>query len=222
MIRNKTFQSLRGRSIDVGVPSASYPLASKNPKDTIKMGIVMLLILIVFIIILLVKLVHIYVMRDRHNAIDSKLFSAKYGNWVIVTGASRGIGYEFCKQLAQLHMNVILTDILPQVELKAKELAREFNIECIAVVSDFNNPNFLEDFRDAVADKQISLLILNHLSVEGTQFREFLQITNYESMSRMIDINIKAVLNLVSFIGNKMATQKRGGIILISSGTTFA
>ena len=32
----------------------------------------------------------------------------RYGDWALVTGASAGIGEEFCRQLAEKGMNIIL------------------------------------------------------------------------------------------------------------------
>jgi len=61
--------------------------------------------------------------------------------WALVTGASAGIGAEFCRQLAARGYNLVLVsrreDRLKQL---ASELQRDFGVECTSFGSDLSMP----------------------------------------------------------------------------------
>ncbi|HJM85438.1 MAG TPA: SDR family NAD(P)-dependent oxidoreductase, partial [Candidatus Marinimicrobia bacterium] len=49
----------------------------------------------------------------------------RYGDWALVTGASAGIGEEFCRQLAEKGMNIIL---VARRGDRLKELGEELSL----------------------------------------------------------------------------------------------
>ena len=87
------------------------------------------------------------------------------GTWALVTGATDGIGLEFCKQLAKDGFNICLVS---RTESKLKAVVendlKSLKIETRIVVANFvgsNNMAPYENILDQVKDLDIGLVVLN-------------------------------------------------------------
>lgn len=147
---------------------------------------------------------------------------ARYGRntWALVTGASDGIGQEFCRQLARIGFNVVL---LARSESKLNETAKELiklnpNIKTQVVVADLSKANedkFIPEIMDQIKDLDISILI-NNAGIDV--FDHFMEIDlNY--IKKMITINCTALMSLTQKMCQKMRHRSRkSAIINVSSG----
>ena len=87
------------------------------------------------------------------------------GTWALVTGASDGIGLEFCRQLAKDGFNIVLVS-RNKSKLEAC-VAKEFanlDVKTRIVVADFagaTNMQFYENIMKQVTDIDIGLWVLN-------------------------------------------------------------
>jgi short-subunit dehydrogenase len=89
-------------------------------------------------------------------------FAARYGPWALVTGASRGLGAEFARQLAARGLNLVLA---ARSEDRLKELAhmleREYHISVKVIAIDLSRGDLLDPVKKAVDSLEIGLLVNN-------------------------------------------------------------
>jgi short-subunit dehydrogenase len=149
---------------------------------------------------------------------DHNRFRGRYGPWAIVAGASEGIGRAFCEEIAARGVNLVL--IARRAELLqslADDLKTKYSIYTKAVPLDLANPNVAEQINRQTRDLDIGLLVYNACY---SAIGEFLEMS-VESKLQTIDVNCRGPVLLCSCIGQRLATQKRGGIILVSSMSGF-
>ncbi|MCL5736149.1 MAG: SDR family NAD(P)-dependent oxidoreductase [Actinobacteria bacterium] len=145
-------------------------------------------------------------------------FLEKYGPWVLVTGASRGLGAEFARQCAERGLNVVLAatnaDLL---ESRAHELERDYGIETRTVVLDLGREDILQHLAPATESLDIGLLV-NNAGISNV--RPFLH-NDLDQLVHQLHVNARAGLILAYHFGEKMADKERGGIIFLSSASAL-
>ncbi len=147
-----------------------------------------------------------------------KDFKSSYGPWALVTGANRGLGAEFARQIGDRGLNLVLVargrDELAQV---ADEVRKRSHVEVKTVVADLSRPEFVEALRRETEGAEIGLLVCNAAHpLVGLFFEQSL-----EDKVRTVEVNCRAPLILVHEYGGKMLARRRGGIILLSSGSAL-
>ena len=147
---------------------------------------------------------------------SSQTFNSKYGPWALVTGAAWGMGTEFARQIGALGLNLVLVDIkAAELAQVAEEVRKTSGVEVKAVVTDLSRMEFIETLRRDTAGTEIGLLVSNAAYPPVGLFFE----QSLEDKLRMIEVNCRAPLMLVHEFGAKMLARKRGGIIMMSSGS---
>ena len=145
-------------------------------------------------------------------------FISKYGKWALITGASKGIGLEFSRQIAAKGLNVVL---VARSEVKLKQLAisieAEYPVKTRVVAADLTEAAGISRLFDATADLDIGLLV-NNAGREDSG--AFLQIPIDDAI-KTIDLNIKVPLQLTKHFAAKMQARKKGGILIMSSIVAF-
>jgi short-subunit dehydrogenase len=137
--------------------------------------------------------------------------------WVLVTGASSGLGYETAMQLALIHhANLILVARRSEkLEILKQEIESRSQVQVKTVTADLS---LMEDIdrvlKTALAEDDLYGAILNagityfgqHLDLEWVAFEKMLQ-TNVTGMVRMTQ-------QLVAYFERG---QKEGGLMIVSS-----
>ena len=145
-------------------------------------------------------------------------FKSKYGPWALVTGAAWGMGTEFARQIGALGLNLVLVDIRSDdLRRVAEEVSQNSGKEVKAVVVDLSRVDFMEEVQRDTAGIEIGLLVSNAAYPPVGLFFE----QSLEDKLRMIEVNCRAPLMLVHEFGSKMLARKRGGIIMVSSGSAL-
>jgi short-subunit dehydrogenase len=147
---------------------------------------------------------------------SSQAFKTEYGPWALVTGAAWGMGAEYARQIGALGLNLVLVDIRgEELARVAEEVRKASGVEVKAVVNDLSRAEFIGTLRRETEGIEVGLLVSNaaHLPV-GLFFEQSL-----EDKLKMIDVNCRAPLILVQEFGAKMLSRRRGGIIMMSSGS---
>ena len=150
--------------------------------------------------------------------VDKATFTARYGSWGIVAGASEGIGATFAEELAARGLNLIL--IARRAELLqtlASKLSERYKIETKIIALDLADPNAAEQIAETTKGLEIGLLVYNAAFSAIGPFRERALADHLKE----INTNAFTPLKLVYLFAEKMLARGRGGIVLMSSLSAF-
>lgn len=142
------------------------------------------------------------------------------GLTALVTGASKGLGEEFARDLARRGANLVLVARSEQpMRALAEHLRRDRGVHVEVIVADLSD-------RDAAAeivrrvdklDLKVDLLVNNAgIGAVGP----FLS-RPFERSLQSVDVNVNSLMGLVHRLGARMLDRGRGGIINIASVAAF-
>jgi short-subunit dehydrogenase len=138
----------------------------------------------------------------------------KYGPWALVTGASRGLGAEFARQLADRGFNIVLvarkTHLL---ESLATELEEVHNVKTRVISIDLSETEAANAIIEATNDIQVGLLINNAAMIMGGAFVKH----DLHDEINLLNVNVTTPLKLTHYFGSKMRERGRGGMIFVAS-----
>ena len=145
-------------------------------------------------------------------------FTRKYGKWTLITGASKGIGLEFSRQIAAQELNVVLVARSENSLLQlASSIESDYPVKTRIVTADLTEVDGIARLLEATADLDIGLLV-NNAGREDSG--PFLRIPIDDSI-KTIDLNIKVPLQLTRHFAAKMQARGKGGILIMSSIVAF-
>jgi uncharacterized protein len=139
----------------------------------------------------------------------------KFGPWVLVTGASSGIGAEFARQLAAGGLNVVLVARrLALLEEFGDQLVKQYGIAYRAIEADLSKDNVFEErIATATQDLDIGLLVSNAGAGNPSEFLS----ASLDDLHKIVRLNIAAHLDLVHHFAPKLAQRGHGGVLLVSA-----
>jgi short-subunit dehydrogenase len=137
---------------------------------------------------------------------------------IIVTGASRGIGYEMVKLFARDSSHTIFAVARNADKLESlKKECRGINdsSRVVPIACDLGNDNELNNLYDQITKSEgvIDVLINNAGAIVN---KPFLQITS-EDLNSVYNVNVFAVFKLIQKILPLMNQEKRSHVVNISS-----
>ncbi|NLM51074.1 MAG: SDR family oxidoreductase [Clostridiaceae bacterium] len=138
-------------------------------------------------------------------------------SFVLITGATSGIGLEFAKIYAKKKENLILAARREEELKKIKEELEKYQIEVKTHRADLSKPQEVKDFLGKIKDEDIKILINN---AGFGDFGEFVN-SDAQKIEDMINLNILALTLLTRAIGEKMAKKGGGKIINVASTASF-
>jgi uncharacterized protein len=146
---------------------------------------------------------------------DHAGFTAQYGEWAVIAGASEGVGASLADQLAERGLNLFLIArneaLLNDVATRLRERHR---VEVRPLVLDLTDPDIGAKVAVATAGTEIGLLIYNAGGANRTT--TFLE-DSYESSLQQIQLVCIGPLALARHFAPQMKQRGRGGIVLIGS-----
>lgn len=140
--------------------------------------------------------------------------------YVLITGASSGIGYEFAKIFARENYNLILTARSKNKLLRLKEdIIKDFNIDIVVIPKDLSKPEEAEILYKEIRDMNLNVDVLINNAGFGTYgiFHE----TPLEDEIKMINLNIISLVKLTHLFLQEMKLSGRGNIINVASTAAF-
>ncbi len=142
-----------------------------------------------------------------------------YGNWVLITGATSGIGREMALKFGEAGFNLVLTGRREKVlnEL-GTQLFDAHQVEVIPVVGDLAKFSDVEFLMHETAHLPIGIAVLN--AGYGTSGKFITAKIDQEI--NMLALNCEAVLRLSHHFANNMKSEnRRGALVFLSSIVSF-
>lgn len=143
----------------------------------------------------------------------------QYGQWVLITGATSGIGKELAVKFGEAGFNLVITgrrkNLLSHL---AQELKHNKSIEIIEVEGDLSNEEGIKDLIDSTRNLTLGIVVLNAGYGTSGKFID----AEIETEMNMLDLNCKSVLVLTHHFSRKMREQsQKGALVLLSSMVAF-
>ena len=138
----------------------------------------------------------------------------------LITGATKGIGYELTKLFARDSYNLVLIarDAKKLNEIKT-DLNNEYNVDILIIVKDLSKPNAALEIFNETVEKQIVINVLVNNAGIG-DFGKF-QKQNFLKINEILQINIVSLTELTRLFMSNMLKKKEGKILNISSMAAF-
>jgi len=136
--------------------------------------------------------------------------------YILITGASSGIGYEMAQQLAALKYNLILTARSGyKLAAMQQELTAKYGIDVQYMTKDLTKTEQAAQLFDDIksAGYEVSHLVNNAGFGEYGSFLE----SSLEQELKMIDLNVSSLVILTKLFAKDMAARKSGRIMNVSS-----
>lgn len=145
----------------------------------------------------------------------------KYGPWALVCGGAAGIGAAHARLAAAngLHVAVIDRDAAALETFVAGLRAQHRDREFLALPLDLADPAVVDQALDALAGREIGLLIYNSAVADVGPF--YKADTDLAFERTKIQVNMASPFEFVYRLARPMLRRGRGGIVLMSSGTGY-
>lgn len=149
---------------------------------------------------------------------DKTRLLQRFGPAALVTGASEGIGRAFAEDLAAAGFDLVLLarreGLLQDL---AATLAQRHHIKVRTIAADLAEPGATATVLERTADADIGLLVA--AAGFGSSGPFLSQDAGEEA--GMVDVNCRAVVELIHGLGARMRRAGRGGIVLFGSLVGF-
>ena len=147
-------------------------------------------------------------------------FTAKYGPWALVAGASDGVGAAFAEGLAERGVNVVLVArrqaLLDEV---AAGIAARTGVETRVLAVDLAGHDATSAIAAATGDLDIGFLV--YCAGADPNFQPFLA-NPIETAEAMVHRNCTVPMQLCHHFAPAMVQRGSGGIVLFGSGAGLA
>lgn len=141
-------------------------------------------------------------------------------DWALVTGASSGIGREFCLRLAEAGANLVLVarrgDLLDSL---ANELAARYGIKTLVVAEDLSEAVAPHRIRQRVEEAGVGIKLLINNAASG-RWGPF-EVTAPDVYARMIQLNTLAITTMCAEFLPHLSSHPRSAVINVSSQAAF-
>jgi short-subunit dehydrogenase len=134
----------------------------------------------------------------------------------VVTGASEGIGYALARRFAAAGHDLILVARRPELLHQAADRIRvDFGVEAVVVPADVTTPQAIPAIEAALAQHRAYADVL--VNSAGTGLAGPFLSHSPEAVLRLVDLNVRALTELMRHFLPGMRTRGRGGILNLAS-----
>lgn len=142
------------------------------------------------------------------------------GHNVLITGATKGIGYQLSLCFAEHHYNLVLVARqTEQLETLKKELEKQYPIQVKTLMVDLSVPIFVKNVFPSLQQEGISIEILVNNAGFGLH-GPFTQ-TDLDQELEMINVNEIAPIILSKFFVKQLPPGRKGRILNVASTAAF-
>jgi len=141
-------------------------------------------------------------------------FSARYGPWALVLGASNGIGAAFARQIADHGVNVaMVARSAAPLEEAAAGIANATSVETRALPVDLTADDMLEQLAAGTDDLDIGLVVYN----AGADQVDYFLDRSQADADFIVRLNCVGPTRVAYQFGHRLAARGTGGLLLVSS-----
>jgi short-subunit dehydrogenase len=138
----------------------------------------------------------------------------------LITGASRGIGYDLAKEFARLSYRLVLVSRnLDRLEVVKRDLTGKYHADVIVISQDLSVPQSAVEIYQALEESRIEVDVLVNNAGVG-DFGEFKD-EDLSSISRMLNLNIVSLTELTRLFLKGMVERGNGKILNVASLAAF-
>ncbi len=142
------------------------------------------------------------------------------GQTALVTGASGGIGLELARCFAKDGYDLILVArSAQQLETIAKDLSKQYRIQAMSIAADLGEIGSGVKLARQVADRGLNVDVL--VNNAGYGDTGAFAATGREAQLGMIDLNVRALVELTHLYWPEMLKSGRGGVLNVASTAAF-
>ena len=139
---------------------------------------------------------------------------ARYGGWVLVAGASAGLGAAFARESARLGFDVVLlARRADALEETAASIRAEHGVATRCIVADLAQDDIADVVAAQTADLDVGVLVYN---AAAELYGPFLTL-DHDTHRTNIAVNCFAPTALAEHFGARMRDRGRGAIAIVSS-----
>jgi uncharacterized protein len=140
--------------------------------------------------------------------------------YILITGASTGIGYEMAQQLAEKKYNLILAArSKDKLEAIKKDLIAKYGIACEYIEVDLSLKE--EAYHLYEATKSQNLLVTGLINNAGVGIYGQFENISLDDELKMIELNVNSLVTLTKLFGKDMVARKSGRIMNVASILSF-
>jgi short-subunit dehydrogenase len=141
-------------------------------------------------------------------------------DWVLITGASQGIGHEFAKLFAaDGHPLVLVARDEPRLSQIAAELSAKHGIQVRVLAKDLSKPSAPSEIFDELQREKIYVGVL--VNNAGFGFRGPFLDLDWQKQSDLVQVNITALAHLTHLFVKQMLARREGRILNVASTAAF-
>jgi short-subunit dehydrogenase len=141
-------------------------------------------------------------------------------SFVVITGASQGLGKEFALQFAKRKMNLILVSLPNQSLLDlSNEIATKYNIKTSYFETDLSIPTNVLELSNWINKNFNVHILINNAGTGGT--KKFID-ANVDYINTIIQVNVVATSILTHQLLPNLMKQKQSYILNVSSMAAFS
>lgn len=142
------------------------------------------------------------------------------GHWALITGASAGIGAEFCRQLASAGMNIAMVARREQkLNELADQIAKTHRVENLVLPIDLSEPNSASDVKSELDKKGVKVrLLCNNAAI--IPWCKFEQVSAHD-YEQIIHLNTASLVSLCRHLLPHLTSYPTSVIINPASGAAF-
>src|SRR6202012_1639397 len=159
--------------------------------------------------------------RPGREAMASAILRKAWtGPWVLVTGASAGIGEAIAVELAQAGVNLVLTARRRErLDQLAERLSSSHSIQTKVMVADLIQPSAPQEIFDATEGAGLQVEVLVNNAGFG-EYGEFLR-SRLEMRGDMVQVNCAAVVHLTRLFLPRMVERRQGAVMIVASTASY-
>lgn len=147
---------------------------------------------------------------------NQQSINARQDRWALVTGASAGIGAEFCRQLAAMNYSIVLVSRRQdRLEQLAADLQDSYGVRTLCIPTDLSQPDSCQILFDRLETEQLEIEFL--VNNAGYGVAGHFTHSSWETHQDFIQVLVTAVCDLTWRILPGMQQRGKGYIVNVAS-----